>query len=91
MFDKAEQALGFQQITSLSSATALTIPSGAQMAIVQAEDQNVRWRDDGTAPTASVGMQLAAGAALQYTAAQLPQLEFIEETSGAILNISYYG
>ena len=43
--------LGYQQITSLSSATGLTVPQGATLALIVPETQNVRWRDDGTNPT----------------------------------------
>lgn len=84
-------ALGYQQITSLSSSTALTVPAGTQMALVQAESQAVRWRDDGTDPTATVGMVLGAGETLEYTASQLGVVEFIEVAASAKLNIAYYG
>ena len=59
--------LGFQQITSLSSSTALTMPAAGvigqkpKIAVVHCEAQAVRWRDDGTAPTASVGMRPTVG------------------------------
>lgn len=88
---------GYQQITSLSSATNLTVPttdpSGLNakptIAIITPEGQAVRWRDDATAPTASVGMPLAVGVTLQYDG-DLTKIRFIEQTSGAKLNISYY-
>lgn len=84
-------ALGYQQITSLSSATALTIPAGTTLAVIRCETQSVRWRDDGTNPTATVGMlMLAADSPLYYTG-QLPLIKFIEATASAKLNISYYG
>lgn len=82
-------ALGYQQITSLSAATALTVPSGAIMAIITCETQAVRWRDDGTNPTATVGMPLAAGGYFIYNGA-LSAIKFIEQTTSAKLNISYY-
>lgn len=89
--------LGYQQITSLSSATALTIPQqdtnglagSPRIAIITPEGQAVRWRDDGVAPTASVGMPLAAGVTLQYDG-DLTKIQFIEQTSGAKLNVTYY-
>lgn len=81
---------GYQQITSLSSATALTIPAaGADMAIIQAETQAVRFRDDGTNPTASVGMPLATGVFMQFDG-DLSVLKFIEQTTSAKLNVLYY-
>ena len=81
--------LGYQQITSLSAATALTIPSGATMALIVPETQAVRWRDDGTNPTASVGMPVAIGESLNYDG-DLSRIRFIEQTASAKLNISYY-
>lgn len=89
--------LGYQQITSLSSAASLTVPQTdlnglackPTLAIITAETQAVRWRDDDTAPTASVGMPLAAGATLQYDG-DLTKIRFIEQTASAKLNISYY-
>ena len=62
--------LGYQQITSLSASTGLTVPTtGMQRpvrAIITPETQAVRWRDDGTAPTAAIGYPLAVGAELRY-------------------------
>jgi hypothetical protein len=81
--------LGYQQITSLSSATGLTPPQGATMALIVAETQGVRWRDDGTNPTASVGMPIAASAYLNYDG-DLNLVKFIEQTASAKLNVSYY-
>lgn len=89
--------LGYQQITSLSAAAGLTVPtvdsSGNKQqptfALIIAETQAVRWRDDGTAPTASVGMPLAVGVPLQYDG-DLTKIRFIEQTASAKLNISYY-
>ena len=89
--------LGYQQITSLSAATGLTVPiidvQGLSckpvIAIITPETQAVRWRDDGVAPTASVGMPLAAGVTLQYDG-DLTKIQFIEQTASAKINISYY-
>jgi hypothetical protein len=83
-------AKGYQQITSLSAAATLTVPSGSTCAIIQAETQDVRWRDDGTNPTSSVGMVLATGAEIFYTGA-LAAFAAIETAASAKLNISYYG
>lgn len=83
--------LGYQQIASatLAAATHLTVPSGSRWALIVAEAQNVRWTDDGTTPTASVGMLLASGQTLQY-GGDLAKIQFIAATAGAILNVSYY-
>jgi hypothetical protein len=89
--------LGYQQITSLSAATGLTVPSRdlnglackPSIAMITPETQGVRWRDDDTDPTNSVGMPLAAGTTLQYDG-DLTKIKFIEQTASAKLNISYY-
>lgn len=98
---KTTEAIGYAQYTSLGSAISLssTPASGIALptdnnrrplvAIITVGAQAVRWRDDGTAPTASVGMPLAAGDSLVYDG-PLNQLQFIEQAAGARLNVSYY-
>lgn len=81
--------LGYQQITDLLAADSLTVPAGAKIAVINPEDQQVRWRDDGTSPTATVGMVIPAGDYYIYTG-NLAAIEFIQETASAKLNVSYY-
>lgn len=81
--------LGYQQITSLSASQPLTVPEGTRFVLLVAETQAVRWRDDGTAPTAAVGVPLAAGDSFMYTG-DPAAIRFIEQTASAKLNISYY-
>lgn len=82
--------LGYKQITSLSSATGLgTIPQGATLALIVPETQAIRWLDDGTNPTASVGMPVAAGSYLSYDG-DLNRIKFIEQSASAKINVSYY-
>ncbi len=90
--------LGYQQITGLSVAKGLTVPTidpntgltvKANFALITPDTNGVRWRDDGTAPTASIGMPLAAGVTLQYDG-DLSKIKFIESTASAVLNVSYY-
>lgn len=92
--DSNWQSAGFQQITSLGTSTALTVPDNAKVAIIQCTAQNVRWRDDGTAPTAAIGMQLLTTASANLNQlvyrGHLQNLRFIEEVAGAVLNVSYY-
>ena len=88
---------GYQQITSLSatSAQALSVPAPANcggvvsFAVITAEAQAVRYRDDGIAPTASAGMPLPINTPLSYEG-NLSAIQFIAQTSGAILNILFY-
>ena len=89
--------LGYEQITGLSSVKGLNVPTKdlnglacrPSIAIITAETQAVRWRDDDVDPTSSVGMPLASGATLQYDG-DLTKIKFIEQTASAKLNVTYY-
>jgi hypothetical protein len=94
--DKAKDALGYSQITNLTAAVTLsgagiTIPRGAETLLLQAEAQIVRYRDDGTAPTAAIGMQLIVGTMYEFTISEIANMQFIQATASATLNISFYG
>ena len=90
--------MGYQQLDSLSSATGLLVPSRdptsgmttkANFALIVAEAQDVRWRDDGTDPTATIGMLLKTGVIFQYDG-DLSKIKFIETAGSAKVNVSYY-
>jgi len=89
--------LGYQQITSISSAKGITVPTtdvsgfriGPTGAMITPEAQAIRWRDDGVLPTATVGMPLAVGVTLMYDG-DIGQIKFIEQTGGAIVNVTLY-
>ncbi len=90
MFAQQFAALGYQQITSLTSAVGLEVPAGANFAIISVDTASVRWRDDGTAPTAIEGMALSnTGPALEYSG-PLANIQFIAEGGSPVLNVSYY-
>ncbi len=84
--------LGYVQLTSFAAGATLTVPAGARFARLRAEAQDVRFRDDGTAPTATVGDLLRATdtAGLMYDG-NLSALKFAPASAGAILNVSFYG
>lgn len=83
--------LGYGQITDLSAAVGLgTVPIDTIMVLIQAETAGARWRDDGTMPTATIGMPLSAGQEFQYTVVDFSKIFFIRTAVGAILNFSYY-
>ena len=99
-------SLGCYQATSVSAATSLqtvaggTIPSGggvtATFAVVQVEGQTARWRDDGTAPTASVGQPLSALTPIYFSSqavggAPLVAVQFIPETGSMTIDACFYG
>jgi len=87
---------GYQQIT-VDTSKGLTVPAtdpnglNAEpvFALIVAEGAAVRWRDDGTAPTASIGMPLAVGVPLQYDG-DLNKIRFIQQAATGIINVSYY-
>lgn len=81
--------LGYQQITPITTSTHLTPPAGATYAVVSTEGAPVRYRDDLTAPTATVGMPIAVGVTITY-AGPLAAVQFIQESATAILNVAYY-
>lgn len=86
-----DKPLGYTQIAVLTSAVGLgTVPDSTKMAVIIPETQTVRWRDDGTNPTASVGMPLTANSVLFYRGT-MSAFKVIETTATAKLNVSFYG
>lgn len=88
--------LGFQQLTLTSSAQSLTLPTPPAgfvvgYTVIQCEGTSAvaRWRDDGTAPTSTVGMILNTGSELDYTG-DPTMIQFIIGSGSPILDISYY-
>jgi hypothetical protein len=81
--------LGYEQIINPSAATNLTVPNAARIIQICVETNSVRYRDDGTAPTASVGMPAAPGTCWQYSG-DLVNIQFIQQTSPSTLDVSYY-
>jgi len=98
--EESLKPLGHQQLTTtLSAAVGLTVPAnaiangvtkaGARLALIRCETTSVRWRDDGTAPTTSVGMLLDVGETLWYNG-DIQLLRFIRTAAGAVLDVAYY-
>jgi hypothetical protein len=89
--------LGYERITGLSTPKGLNVPqkdlnglnAKPVIAIIMAEYQDVRWRDDDVDPTLYVGMPLPVGMVLQYDG-DLSKIKFIETAGGAVLNVCYY-
>lgn len=82
-------------------ATACTpvMPTTAKGAIITVENDQIRYRSDGTAPTATEGHLLSAGDILTYDSWTVPNanwrsalkaLQVIEVTNDAKLKISWY-
>ena len=83
--------LGYQQLAAVTSATALslTVPNASRIAQICVGATAVRYRDDGTAPTSSLGMTAAAAGCFQYSAA-LTAIQFISVSTTTTLDVSYY-
>lgn len=80
---------GFQQVASFSTSTGFTPPAGSTVCFIQAEGNSVRFRTDGSAPTATIGQLLATGVLLQETA-NLAGIKFIPTTGNATLDVDCY-
>lgn len=88
----AEKALGYQQLTvDATTSQALTIPAGTTLILISPEAQAIRYRDDGTNPTATVGYPTPVGAELRYSGQNKPAIKIIGQVASAIVNVMYYG
>lgn len=87
---------GYSQIADVSAAAGLetgtlgAIPATAKHVLINPETQSVRWRDDGTNPTASVGILVAAGDSFVYSG-PLSKIKLIQTAATAKVNLSFYG
>lgn len=84
--------VGYQQLTVSTVAVALTVPPGSVVAVAVLEGGAIRYRDDGTNPTAGIGMPVAAGAGALICVRELAPFRAIRSggTDG-VLNVSFYG
>ena len=72
-----------------SAAENLTVPMGARYAFITVEGGPVRWRDDGTPPTITLGQYVGPGSFWYY--GNLAMLQFILATAtAATIDVSYY-
>ena len=83
--------IGFTQV-SCNASTPLPAVPDAVRAVVIAEGDNLRFRDDGAAPTPTFGMPLLNGQSYEVLgAAALAIIRFIGMSgTGALINVSYY-
>ncbi len=87
-------AASFTQVTVSTTAVGLgTIPTNAPCAIVVIEKQPIRYRDDGTAPTATVGTLVSAGGVIAVGLGQLSNFKMIRDTAAtgdATADVNWY-
>lgn len=84
---------GYQQIT-VTTLQKLVIPAvcgpGPYLAVIKVETQAVRYRDDGVAPTATVGQPIATtDAPVQYEGTA-SALQFIAQVAGGVVDVLLY-
>lgn len=89
MKDQVLKPLGHQQIVNPAASTALTIPDGAQYVFLNCTAGTaIRMRGDAGAPTASLGVRLAAGDKLWWNG-DITKIRVIQETAGT-LDVEYF-
>ena len=81
--------LGHQQIAPTAS-TALTVPSGARFALIGTSVQAVRFTDDGTTPTLTVGCRISVEQGPFWYSGDLTALLFFNDVAGALVDVLYY-
>lgn len=81
---------------ALTTATALTVPPNTTLAVIQAdgvagtENHCLRWRDDGTAPTATTGMAMNVGDTLNYSVVGFPIQLINANGATCTITVAYY-
>lgn len=94
--------LGFCQITSLASAVSLvtascatgSVPTGATIAEICVEAAGIRYRDDGTAPTTTVGIPVeptsTSPICFAYAVNPLSNMQLIAISGSPVVNALFY-
>lgn len=79
--------IGIQNALSATTTTAvaLTLPTGQPShAIIQVAGNSIRWRADGTAPTATAGILVSAGSNIEF-------MDLASDWGGVISNFRAIG
>jgi hypothetical protein len=88
--------LGIGQLTLTSTAALLStvaggIPNGARLAVLTVETNDLRWRDDGTAPTTAIGMLIVHGSWPPYEYhGDLTKLQLIAVSGSPVVDVAFY-
>ena len=88
------EPLGYCQLTSVSVATAFSscsggVPANSAWAKIISESAAWRWRDDGVAPTATVGFPENANAPFYYSGS-FANLQVIPQNGSTTFDIVFY-
>jgi hypothetical protein len=81
--------LSASNTASSASATSGGIPALANEVYIESDTAAVRYRDDGAAPTATIGQPIASGGSIFYTGT-LSAMQLIAESGSPVVNISFY-
>lgn len=82
----------YEQLTISDSAVSLTVPQIAKLAVITVENEPVRYRDDGTDPTADVGTLVKADGSIIVCGKSLGSIRFFKDgATDATINVNYYG
>lgn len=94
--------LGYCQMAATGTAKALTtancasgaVPTGSTIAEICVETAGVRYRDDGTAPTAAIGVPVVPSATTPlcyaYAIKPMSAVQFIAISGSPVVNVSFY-
>jgi hypothetical protein len=87
--------VGYCQLTATGSAALVStcsggIPVGTSVAYITVETANIRWRDDGTAPTTSAGMLIVAAAPVLLYQGDVTKMQIIAVSGSPVVDISFY-
>lgn len=84
---------GHEQITVSSTAVALTVPTTptVRFAVVSIQSNPIRTRDDGTNPTATVGLLWQSNEKIIVCQSSLSAFRMIRQSSDATVDVSYFG
>ena len=93
MIQQSSKVLSYVQVAAGGADAGYSVvpPDGAEYAEIAVSAQAIRWRADGTVPTATTGMPVPAGQTVIFALQQLSQLKIIAQVAGAALDITFYG
>ena len=76
--------------TETSETVTAYLPVTVHVAIIKCTGQTVMWRDDGSAPTSTIGMPMLIGDPPFEYWGTLTAIQFIQASATAVLDVSYY-
>jgi len=84
------RAISFEALTVSSTAVALTVPTDIHSAFCSTDGETVRFRMDGSDPTATVGHKLPLDTFIEFYRDDLKHLKFIATGADATVFVTYY-